>query len=132
MSLEPLLQAEPVIRVHAFAAMAAFLLGSIQLLAPKGTLPHRVVGWTWVGLMLAVALSAFFIHQIRLWGAWSPIHLLAILTLVMLPLGVLRAHRHDVTAHRRTMLGLFLGGLVIAGIFTFVPGRIMYHVVFGP
>ena len=132
MSLEPLLQAEPVIRVHAFAAMGAFLLGCIQLLAPKGTLPHRVVGWTWVGLMLAVALSAFFIHQIRLWGAWSPIHLLAILTLVMLPLGVLRAHRHDVTAHRRTMLGLFLGGLVIAGIFTFVPGRIMYHVVFGP
>ena len=50
----------------------------------------------------------------------------------MLPVGVLRAHRHDVTVHRRTMLGLFIGGLVIAGIFTFVPGRVMYHVVFGP
>ena len=78
MSLEPLLQADPVIRVHAFAAMGAFLLGCIQLLAPKGTLPHRAVGWTWVGLMLAVAVSAFFIHQIRLWGLWSPIHLLEI------------------------------------------------------
>jgi len=132
MSLEPLLQAEPVIRVHALAAMAAFLLGSVQLLAPKGTLPHRVVGWTWVGLMLAVAVSAFFIHEIRLWGPWSPIHLIAVFTLVMLPLGVLRAHRHNVTAHRRTMLGLFIGGLVIAGIFTFAPGRVMHYVVFGP
>lgn len=132
MSLDPLLQADPVIRVHAFAAIAAFLLGSIQLMAPKGTLPHRVVGWNWVGLMLAVAVSAFFIHGIRLWGPWSPIHLIAIFTLVMLPLGVLRAHRHDVTAHRKTMLGLFIGGLVIAGVFTFVPGRVMYHVAFGP
>jgi uncharacterized membrane protein len=132
MSLDPLLQAAPVIRVHALAAMGAFALGSIQLLAPKGTLPHRIVGWTWVGLMLVVAASAFFIHQIRLWGPWSPIHLVAIFTLVMLPLGVLRAHRHDVTAHRRTMLGLFIGALVIAGIFTFIPGRIMHHVVFGP
>ena len=132
MSLEPLLQAEPVIRVHAFAAMGAFVLGGIQLMAPKGTLPHRVIGWTWAGLMLIVAASAFFIHQIRLWGPWSPIHLLAIFTLVMLPIGILRAHRHDVTRHRRTMLGLFIGGLVVAGLFTFVPGRIMYHVVFGP
>ena len=29
------------------------------------------------------------------------------------------------------MLALFLGALVIAGIFTFVPGRIMHEVVFG-
>jgi uncharacterized membrane protein len=29
------------------------------------------------------------------------------------------------------MLGLFLGALVIAGIFTFLPGRIMHAVVFG-
>jgi uncharacterized membrane protein len=29
------------------------------------------------------------------------------------------------------MLGLFVGALVIAGLFTFVPGRIMYAVIFG-
>jgi uncharacterized membrane protein len=29
------------------------------------------------------------------------------------------------------MVGIFVGGLVIAGLFTFYPGRIMYHVVFG-
>ena len=30
------------------------------------------------------------------------------------------------------MIGIFTGALVIAGIFTFWPGRIMYAVVTGP
>ena len=53
MSLAPLLDAAPAIPLHAFAAMAAFALGIVQFAAPKGTLPHRTVGWIWVGLMAA-------------------------------------------------------------------------------
>ena len=132
MSLAPLLNAAPAIPLHAFAAMAAFVLGIVQFAAPKGTLPHRTLGWIWVGLMAFVAVSSFWIHQIRLLGPWSPIHLLSIFTLVMLPLGVWRAHRHEVTAHRWTMIGIFTGALVIAGLFTVVPGRIMHAVLFGP
>jgi uncharacterized membrane protein len=131
MSLAPLLQSSLVIQIHAFAAIAAFVLGLVQFAAPKGTLPHRAIGWIWVALMLAVSISAFFIHDLRIWGIWSPIHLLAIYTLIMLPLAVLHARRHNVTAHGRAMIGLFVGALVIAGSFTLVPGRIMYHVVFG-
>jgi len=44
---------------------------------------------------------------------------------------LLAAHRHDVLHHRKRMIGLFVGGLVIAGLFTFVPGRIMHAVAFG-
>jgi uncharacterized membrane protein len=131
MSLAPLLDAVPPIPLHAFAAMAAFVLGIVQFAAPKGTLPHRSLGWIWVGLMAAVAASSLWIHQIRLFGPWSPIHLLSIFTLVMLPLGVWRARRHDVSTHRRTMIGIFTGALVIAGLFTLVPGRIMHAVLFG-
>jgi uncharacterized membrane protein len=39
MSLAPLLDAAPAIPLHAFAAMTAFVLGLVQLAAPKGTLP---------------------------------------------------------------------------------------------
>jgi uncharacterized membrane protein len=131
-SLAPLLNAAPAIPLHAFAAMAAFVLGVIQFTAPKGTLPHRTIGWIWVSLMLAVALSSFWIHQIKLWGPWSPIHLLSIFTLVMIPLGVWFAHRHQVTGHRRVMIGIFSGALVVAGLFTLLPGRIMHAVIFGP
>ena len=131
MTLAPLLQANPAIQLHAFAAMAAFGLGVVQLAAPKGTLPHRTIGWIWVVLMLFVSISAFFIHEIRMWGPWSPIHLLAIFTLVMLPFAVWNARRHAVEWHRRAMQGIFLGALVIAGLFTFLPGRIMHAVLFG-
>jgi uncharacterized membrane protein len=131
MSLAPLLEAAPAIPVHAFAAMAAFALGLVQFAAPKGTLPHRTLGWIWVVLMVLVAASSFWIHTIRLVGPWSPIHLLSIFTLVMLPLAVWKAHTHQVTAHRRAMILIFTGALIIAGLFTLVPGRIMHRVLFG-
>jgi uncharacterized membrane protein len=131
MSLAPLLDAAPAIPVHAFAAMAAFALGLVQFAAPKGTLPHRTLGWIWVVLMILVALSSFWIHQIRLVGPWSPIHLLSIFTLVMVPLAVWKAHTHQVTSHRWAMIFIFAGALLIAGLFTLVPGRIMHRVVFG-
>ena len=131
MNLAPLLAAPAVIQIHAFAALSAFALGAVQLAAPKGTIPHRAVGWLWAGLMLVLVLSSFFIHTIRLWGPFSPIHLLSIFTLAMLPLAVWRARQHDVRKHRRAMVSLFLGALVIAGVFTFLPGRIMHAVVFG-
>lgn len=100
MSLAPLLDAAPAIPLHAFAAMAAFVLGIVQFAAPKGTLPHRTVGWIWVALMAIVAASSFWIQQIRMVGPFGPIHLLSIFTLAMLPLAVWRAHTHRVTDHR--------------------------------
>ncbi|MDB5504301.1 MAG: hypothetical protein JWR89_4203 [Tardiphaga sp.] len=134
MSLNPLLEAVAPIPLHALAAIAAFVLGVMQLVAPKGTLPHRTLGWIWVALMLTVAISAFWIHghSFRLWRTWSPIHLLAIFAPVMLAIGVVRARRHRVRAHAIIMSSIFAGALVVAGLFTLVPGRIMHTVVFWP
>ena len=131
MSLAPLLNASPVIQVHAFSAMAAFALGIVQLSAPKGTLPHRTIGWIWVVLLTVIAVSSFWIHELKIFGPFSPIHLLSIFTLVTLPLAVMHARRHRVQKHRNAMIAIFTGALVIAGLFTFVPGRIMYAVAFG-
>ena len=132
MTLAPLLNAAPVIQLHAFAAIAAFVLGAVQFAAPKGTLPHRTIGWIWVTLMGVIAASSFLIHELRIIGPFSPIHLLSIFTLVTVPLAVFAARRHQVERHRRAMTGIFVGALVIAGLFTLLPGRIMHAVVFGP
>lgn len=131
MSLAPLLSASPAIQLHAFAAMAAFVLALVQFAAPKGTLPHRTLGWIWVALMTIVGMSAFFIHEIRLWGPWSPIHFLAIYVLAGLTFAIRAARRHNVGAHKKHMIGIFVGGLLIAGAFTFLPGRIMHRVITG-
>src|SRR5260370_16854138 len=89
MSFAPLLDAAPAIPFHAFAAMAAFVLGLVQFAAPKGTLPHRTIGWIWVGLMAVGAVSSFWIHQIRLFGPSGPIHLSSLFTPFLLLLAVI-------------------------------------------
>jgi uncharacterized membrane protein len=131
MSFAPLLNASAVIQLHAFAAMAALALGAVQLAAPKGTIPHRSLGWIWVGLMAIVAVSSFWIHDLRMFGPFSWIHGLSVFALVMLAVGVTYARHHNVSGHRRTMIWIFVAALVITGFFTFVPGRIMHKVLFG-
>ena len=81
--------------------------------------------------MLLVAVSSFSIHELRQWGSFSLIHLLSIFTLGMLPLALYFARQHKVVSHRNTMLGLFVGALVVAGAFTLLPGRILGRALFG-
>ena len=131
MTLQPLLDAAPAVQSHAFSAMAAFALGMVQLAAPKGTLPHRTIGYVWAALMILICVTSFWIHDIRTWGSWSAIHLLSIFTLCTLPFAILHARGHRVLQHRNAMLSLFAGALLIAGFFTFWPGRIMHAVAFG-
>jgi uncharacterized membrane protein len=131
MTLAPLLEAAPAIPLHAFAAMGAFALGLVQFAAPKGTLPHRTIGFIWVGLMLVVAISSFWINHLRWVGPLGPIHLLSIFSLVMVPLAIWKAHSHQVAAHRRIMISLFVGALLVAGLLAMMPGRLMHKVIFG-
>lgn len=132
MSLEPLLAAGPVVYTHAFAAIAAAVLGVVQFAAPKGTLPHRSLGYLWAFLMLWVAGSSLFIHGIRMIGPFSPIHILSVITLIGVPMAVWAARKGRITTHAKAMKGYMLWALLVAGIFTFYPGRLMYQVVFGP
>jgi uncharacterized membrane protein len=131
MSLAPLLSAPVPIVVHAFAAFGALALGLVQLVGRKGTGTHRLIGWVWVALMVTVAASSFLIHTIRMVGGFSAIHLFSLFTLATLPLAVRHARCHRVALHRRAMVILFGAALVIPGLLTLLPGRIMSRVVFG-
>lgn len=117
--------------MHAFAAMVALVLGGGQLILPKGTAAHFWVGRLWVALMAVVATSSFFIFEIKLWGPFSPIHLLSIWTLGSLIVAIRAARKGDIRRHRIVMTSLFWLALVLTGAFTFLPGRIMHQVVFG-
>ena len=131
MDLSPLTHAPLPIQVHAYAALSAFVLGAVQLARAKGTTQHRALGYAWAAIMLTVAVSSFWVQEIRLWGPWSPIHLLSLFTLMVVPLAVMRARRHDIARHRQAMIWIFALALVVTGLFTLAPGRIMNKVVFG-
>ncbi len=130
-SLAPLFAAGPLITVHALAAIAAFVLGGVQLAAPKGTRPHRTLGYVWVVLMAVVAGTALFIYTLRIIGPFSPIHLLALYTLYSLVSAIRSARKGDISEHKKAMLTTYLGALIVAGVFTLWPGRIMHQVAFG-
>ena len=131
MSPQPLFEAPFLIQLHVYAALAAALLGAVILFRRKGTPRHRLAGKVWVALMVVVSLSSFGIHEINLWGRWSPIHILSIVTLVSLAAGIWLARRRQVAGHRFTMQATYVGALLVAGLFTFLPGRLMHTVLFG-
>jgi len=131
MTLAPLAKAFLVIQIHTVLALGAVLLTVGIFAIRKGSPLHRVMGWAWVIMMAIVALSSFGIHEIRMVGPFSPIHLLSAFTLWSLVVGVGHARSHRVKQHKRRMTALVFGALIVAGAFTFLPGRIMFQVVSG-
>ena len=120
----------PVLQIHIAAAVVALAIGLVLLAGAKGNRLHRTLGWAWVLAMATVAISSFFVREIN-GGALSLIHLLSGWTVIVLPMAVYAARRHEVARHRGRMTGLFVGALVIAGMFTLFPGRLMWRVFLG-
>jgi uncharacterized membrane protein len=80
--------------------------------------------------MLFTALDALFIKDGPTWRV-TPLQLFSLFVLIGLPLAILAARRHDVAFHARAMRRLYFGNLIIAGLLTLIPGRLMWNVFFG-
>ena len=94
---------------HAFSASVALPLGAWQLFRPtKGDLQHRMIGRTWVVLMLYVSVTSFWIKELRP-GQFSVIHILSVVTIVTVTMGLFAAIRGDIKSHRGNMIGSWLG-----------------------
>lgn len=119
-----------VVHVHVYAALAALLIGTVILLRPKGRGLHKTLGWSWVIAMGAAAISSLFLTGIN-GNLYSLVHLLSGWTIIVLPVAIYAIRNRKVEIHRRAMTGLFVGGLIVAGAFTFVPGRLMFETFFG-
>ena len=116
---------------HAILAMIAIILGGIQLSMKKGGTIHKLLGRIWVGLMLIVATTSFFIHEIKLWGTYSPIHLLSLWTIFILGVGVYYARVGNIKRHKQVMIATYFFALILTGFFTLMPGRVMHQILIG-
>ena len=119
------------IPLHAIAAILAIIVGGMQLYMNKGGATHKLLGYVWVGLMLIVSVSSFFIHEIKLWNAYSPIHLLSAWTIFSLGLAIYYVRVSNIKRHKQVMIMIYGFALVLTGFFTFMPGRVMHQIVFG-
>ena len=130
MNLSPLLDASLPIQIHVATVLPAALIGPYLFLSRKGSPRHRLVGKVWISLMVASSLSSFFIHTINLFLGFSPIHLLSAYVLYGSWSAVRAARAHRIREHKLNVIGMYVGGIVVAGGFTLLPGRVMHEVMF--
>ena len=120
----------PAIKIHLATALTALALGAVLMWRRKGRTFHRVAGWVWVTLVSVTAGSTLFITSLN-HGKWSLLHLFTGWVLLVLPLAVIWAKRHNVARHRRTMMGLFYGGFAVNLLIAFIPGRLLWTMLLG-
>jgi uncharacterized membrane protein len=126
-----LLAGQPVtLLIHMAAALLALAIGIVLMLGVKGTTLHRTLGWIWSLALLTVAAASFLFPAV-LAGHFDPIHGLSVVVLVCVPLGIWFARSHRIARHRRMMTNLFMLALIGAGVYTFLPGRLMWRMFFG-
>lgn len=125
----PLVDASLMVKLHVLGAVTAFGTGAVLLRGVKGTGLHRTLGYAWVAAMALAAVSSFFLVGLN-GNHYSLIHGLSAWTVIVLPMAVLAARRKDIRKHSKQMTNLFLGGLVVAGLFAFLPGRLLWSIFF--
>lgn len=126
-----------VIYAHIALALVAVPVGAFIFLTKKGTAQHKLVGRVWVVILLIVSLSAILIQEINPEG-YSLIHLLIPWTIASLVYSIWSIKRFKKThkrkyrqAHMYSMIGVYVGALLVAGAFTLLPGRFLYESFFG-
>ncbi len=118
-----------VVMLHVATVLPAIPLGGYLLLAPKGTKWHKMLGKVWVALMVTTATSAIFIQSS---GTFSFIHIFVPMTMWASYKLIATARRGDMKGHKKEILSLYLGALMIPGIFSMaLPGRLMNVWLFG-
>jgi uncharacterized membrane protein len=131
MRLDALLQAPLAIQVHLVTVLPAFAIGTWQIFfSTKGARLHRSLGFVYLALMTVTAVAAFFIRDRN--GSLTFIHIFIPLTFFGVFGALWYARRGEIGGHKKAMLGLYLGGILLAGTLAFLPGRLMNQLVFGP
>jgi len=120
--------------LHLATIVPAFFIGTFILFRGKGTRQHRLLGKVYIVLMLLTALFTLLMPANvgpRLFHHFGFIHIFSLLVLFAVSAAYRAARRGDIKAHRGNMLGIYIGGLLIAGAFAFMPGRLLHHWLFG-
>ena len=137
MTLEPLVHAPFAVQMHVATVLPAALLGLwLLVFSRKGSRSHRAVGVAFLTLMVTTALIALFIHRRTPDGpvfGLSTTHLFVPFVLFATWRAIDGVWKGNISQHRRWVLGMFVGAIVINGVNNvfFLPG-ITRDVFFGP
>ena len=117
------------IYAHLATIVPAAFIGAYLLLRQKGTPGHRLLGKIYMLLMMTTAVITLFITAEvgpTLLNHFGFIHLFSLLVIYSVPAAYFAIRVHNIKRHKFNMLGVYLSAVLIAGAFTFSPGRLMH------
>ena len=120
--------------LHLGSFVPAFVIGSYLLLNRKGTPAHRLLGKIYIGLMLFTAIITLFMEALvgpKFLNHFGFLHLLSLFVLYTVPTAYRAIRVGNIKLHKRKMVGLYVGALLVAGAFTLSPGRLIHTWLFG-
>jgi len=124
---------EQIMYLHLVTVVPCFFIGTVLLLIKKGTAFHVYAGRVYMILMLFTGLITLFMEAKvgpLFLGHFGYLHLLSFLTIWTVPRAYFSIKKGDIKTHKRAMISLYFGGLIIAGGFTFFPGRYLHTLFF--
>lgn len=130
MNLDIFFSASPAIVIHTLCALVALGLGTVMFIRKKGTPSHKLIGKTFVLFMAVTAFSALFIKGLN-GDQFSFIHLFVPLSFYAIWELFYYVRKGNIKKHEKAVRGLFFGALLIPGLLSFLPGRLMWRVFFG-
>lgn len=118
---------------HLATVIPCVVLGPIAFILRKNTKAHKIVGRLYCFLMVSTAMFALFLPAHvgpRIFNHFGWIHSFCLLTFYSVTTAILAIRKGQVKKHKRKLIHLYIGAILIAGSFTFYPGRFMHQLLF--
>lgn len=123
-----------IVFLHLLVVLPCFFLGSYLLFAKKGSTFHLLGGKVYMVLMFFTGGLTLFIPAevgARLLNHFGFLHLLSLVTLWAVPRAWFAIKRGNVKTHKRAMILLYVGGILLAGGFAILAkGRYLNTLLF--
>ncbi len=125
---------ESLMYIHLLTVVPCVFIGAYLLFTKKGGNIHRLLGKIYMSLMVLTAIVALFMEARvgpKFLDHFGWVHLFCLLVLWTVPTALMAIRKGKVKVHRGKMIRLYIGAIIIAGGFTFAPGRYLYQLFFG-
>lgn len=120
--------------IHLYTIAPCLPLGFYLILfSKKGNVLHKKIGYVYVVLIVFSALTSLVLKAHvgpTVLNHFGWIHLLSFLTLWTIPTSIIAIRNGDIVRHKKSMVLLYWTGLVLAGLFTLMPGRYLHGLLF--
>ena len=120
--------------LHLYTIAPCLPLGFyLIIVSGKGAVLHKKLGYVYMVLIFFSAIVSLFLKAYvgpTFLNHFGWIHLLSLLTIWTVPRSLIAVKKGDILRHKRGMKLLYWTGLILAGLFTLMPGRYLHSVLF--